>query len=427
MRRKRKLTDLTVREVAAITKEGRHRVSRNLYLEISGGSRLWMFVYMFERRTRQMSLGSVDVIPLKDAREKVRKLRAMLADDIDPLTEKKAHRLARTLAAAKSITFEATAEAFVKSREAKWKDPRHAAAWRSSFRLHCGLINPVPISAIDTALVVDVLTPLWNSMPAAGKKLRLRIEQILAAAKVRGLRQGDNPAVWKNHLDKIFVSPLKVRPVKHYATVPVDELPGLMARIAERDSIAAKALAFLCHTCVRSAQIRKMRWGEVDFSARIWVSPPEHVKSEKGSTQAHRIPLSAPALAILEALPRTGDLVFPMGTNAMRDELRSVHAICTCHGLRSAYKDWCRTQPFPDEISEISLGHAVGDKRPAQLCPGRLAAPKGCAHDGLERVFDRASQDNRQRGAAAHARWHPWVGSEARRHRRTQSISAFGD
>jgi integrase len=341
---------------------GRHHDGRGLYLDVSrkgNHAKSWIFQFMRIGKTRSMGLGPIHAFSLAEARARARKCRQLLADGLDPLEERRKDKSAKLLAVARSTTFAAAAEAFVKSREAKWKDPKHAAAWRSSFRLHCGLISQLPVETIDTTLLVDMLTPLWNTTPAAAKKLRLRLEQVLDAAKVRGLRQGDNPARWRGHLDKLFISPAKVRPVKHYPAVPADEVPGVMARIAERDTIASKALRFLALTAVRSEQVRRMRWSEIDSG--LWVCPPEHVKAEKGSTRPHRIPLSQAALAILDTMPRNGDQVFPMGTNAMRDALREVHPTGTPHGLRSAFKDWARTQPFADELSELALGHSVGD------------------------------------------------------------------
>ena len=46
-----------------------------------------------------------------------------------------------------------------------------------------------------------------------------------------------------------------------------------------------------------------MTWSEVDLDARLWVLPRERSKNGK----PHDIPLSKPAVAILESLPRIGD------------------------------------------------------------------------------------------------------------------------
>jgi integrase len=64
-------------------------------------------------------------------------------------------------------------------------------------------------------------------------------------------------------------------------------------------------------TGCRRAEIADLRWSEVDFEGRMLRLPRERVKNDI----AHDVPLSAPALAILDRIPRskTG-LVFPSET-----------------------------------------------------------------------------------------------------------------
>ena len=43
-----------------------------------------------------------------------------------------------------------------------------------------------------------------------------------------------------------------------------------------------------------------MRWTEIDLTGKTWTIPRERVKTDK----AHEVPLSAPALSVLDVLPR---------------------------------------------------------------------------------------------------------------------------
>ena len=43
-----------------------------------------------------------------------------------------------------------------------------------------------------------------------------------------------------------------------------------------------------------------MRWTEIDLAGKTWTIPRERVKTDK----AHEVPLSAPALSVLDVLPR---------------------------------------------------------------------------------------------------------------------------
>jgi hypothetical protein len=55
-------------------------------------------------------------------------------------------------------------------------------------------LGELPVSEIDTGLVVQVLDPIWTEKPETASRVRGRIEAVLDAATVRGLRQGPNPA-----------------------------------------------------------------------------------------------------------------------------------------------------------------------------------------------------------------------------------------
>lgn len=324
------------------------------------------FGYAKNGKNRWMGLGPYPTLSLAELRKKAQKCRHLLAEGFDPLEEKRGHRLQASLAAAKTVAFAKAAEDHIVSRQAQWKDALgQAAAWRSSFRLHCAAIAELPVAAIDTAILTEkVLGPLWHKSPNAARKLRMRIEQVLDAARVKGLRPDvPNPARWKGHLDKVFVSAARVRPVTHFAAVPLPELPLVMARLRERTGLAAAALELLALTAVRSEQVRRATWSEIDLATRIWTSPPEHVKGPKGATRPHRIPLSPRAVVLLANLPRRAERIFAgMPYNGMRDALREFHPTGTPHGLRSAFKDWARQHTeFPDELSELALDHAIGD------------------------------------------------------------------
>jgi hypothetical protein len=56
---------------------------------------------------------------------------------------------------------------------------------------------------------------LWSKKPETASRVRGRIEAILDWAKVRGYRDGENPARWRGHLDHLLPAKSKVRRVRH--------------------------------------------------------------------------------------------------------------------------------------------------------------------------------------------------------------------
>src|SRR5262249_18816696 len=138
-----------------------------------------------------------------------------------------------------------------------------------------------------------------------------RIETILNWARVRGYREGDNPARWKGHLDHLLPAKGKVRRVQHHAAMSYADLPGFMNALREQDSVAARAFEFLVLTAARTGEVIGACWKEIDLKNRLWTVPAERMKAEK----AHRVPLCPRAIAILETIKServAGDaFVFP--------------------------------------------------------------------------------------------------------------------
>jgi hypothetical protein len=73
------------------------------------------------------------------------------------------------------------------------------------------IIGALPVQAIDMALVLKVIEPIWTTKPETAGRLRGRLESILDWARVRGYREGENPARWRGHIDKGLSARSKVR------------------------------------------------------------------------------------------------------------------------------------------------------------------------------------------------------------------------
>lgn len=148
------------------------------------------------------------------------------------------------------------------------------------------------------------------SKAETASRLRGRIERILDAAKAQGLREGDNPARGKGHLDLLLPKRSKIE-VGHHAALPHNEVAAFMAELAGRPAVAARALEFTILTAARSGETRGMTWDEVNLEKALWTVPAARMKA--GET--HQVPLSASVLAVLTTVkPDDGvrdKLVFP--------------------------------------------------------------------------------------------------------------------
>lgn len=359
MRRTNKLTPLFIRSVD-LSKPALYGDGGNLYLQVSKyRTTAWLFRYMIDGVPKSMGLGSTNDFSLAEARDRARKARQNLRDDIDPLDAKRAKRAERKVEAAKAVTFRQCSEKYIEAHRAGWRNAKHASQWSSTLTTFAyPVIGDLPVQAIDTPLVLKILEPIWTVKNETASRLRGRLESVLDWAKVREYRAGENPARWKGHLDHLLPAPGKVQADAHHAALPYRDLPRFMAALRARESTTARALEFAILTAARAGEAVGARWAEIDLVARTWTIPGERMKSGR----EHRVALSDRAIAIIEDRLHGSELVFEgVRVNQLLTLVRDMGEPSTVHGFRSAFADWlAESTGYPRELGEIALAHAVG-------------------------------------------------------------------
>lgn len=363
---------------------GLHGDGGCLYLQVSIGKRgnrrrSWIFRYALPgRKTRDMGLGSLNDVTLKEAREIAREYRNLVKDGIDPINHRNA-RIAKNLAASAAvITFDQAAEKYLRQHAARWKNTAYATQIPNSLKTYVSpVIGRLSVADITTAHVMKVLEPIWHEKPETANRVRGRIEAILGWATVSGYRTGENCARWRGHLDNLLTARHKVRAVKHQPALPYAKMPAFMAELRARNGMAALALEFAILSGVRTADVRNAKHADVDRSTQTWVIP-EFSKTAR----EHRVPLSTAALAVFDKARDiakgiggkvgASGLAFPndvsgdrLSENALLAVLRRMgrKGAMTTHGCRASFRTWAQEQTnFPWEVAEMALGHKVGTK-----------------------------------------------------------------
>lgn len=229
---------------------------------------------------------------------------------------------------------------------------------------------------IKAAHVIRVLEPIWTSKTETATRVRSRIELVLDFAAARGLREGPNPARWRGNLEAALPKASKVSKVVHHVALAVDRVGSFMSHLQMQPGLGARALEFAVLTAARSGEVRCATWSEMDLSAALWTVPAGRMKSGR----EHRVPLSAPALTLLRALPggTPGQTVFPglrgpLSDMSLTAVLRRMRVEVTVHGFRSTFRDWvAEFTHHSNEVAEMALAHAVGDKVEAAYRRGDL-------------------------------------------------------
>lgn len=371
-------------KIKGLSQPGKYGDGGNLWLQIGrNGSKSWLVRFRLNGRSRAMGLGPVDIVPLAEARELAQQARRDLRAGRDPIEHRKAQRGAARLEAARAISFKDAAERYVAAHEAAWRNSKHRAQWRSTLAAYAyPEIGSLPVSAIDTTLMLRVLEPIWTKRPETAGRVRGRVEAVLDWAAARGYRPSENPARWRGHLDKLLPARSKIAPVKHYAAMPYADLPAFVAELRRRDGISAPALEFTILTAGRTGETIGARWSEIDCEARIWTVPASRMKSSR----EHRVPLGDRCMAILAVLPRIEgcEYLFPgtkldssISNMAMAELLKGMRLGLTVHGFRSTFKDWAtEATDHARDIVEAALAHVLGDKVEAAYRRGDALAKR---------------------------------------------------
>ena len=285
--------------------------------------------------------------------------RVAVAEGRDPLADKRR---------AKMPTF---AEAAVKVHEAnlpRWRNGKHTQQWLATLELYAfPVIGAMRVDRIERRDVLSILTPIWAAKPETARRVRQRIRTVLKWAQAHDFVEHNSAG---EGIDGAL--PPMGRSKEHFRALPHAEVPAALDTVeASPASMAAKAcLRFLILTAARSGEARGATWAEIDMDAREWRIPGARMKGG----QAHRVPLSDAAVAVLTEAARLRDasnLIFPSPrkagrplsdmslTKLLRDTGLAGHA--TVHGFRSCFRDWAaECTNAPHSVMELSLAHAVG-------------------------------------------------------------------
>jgi integrase len=396
---------LTALKVEKSRQPGMYADGGGLYLRVTPeGTKNWVFRFMLKGKARWMGIGPVALFGLHEARAKALDARRLHHQGRDPIETRNAVRAQERLDAAKAMTFSNCASAYIRAHRAGWRNAKHAAQWETTLATYAEpIIGALSVQTVDTALIMKALEqevcdtlgnaakPLWTARPETASRLRGRIEAILDWAKVRGYRDGENPARWRGHLDKLLPARTKVRKVEHHAALPYAEIPAFMAKLREQDGVSARALEFAILTAARTGEVLGATWDEINWTDKAWTIGGARMKAGN----EHRVPLCTGALTVLQKLePTTEELrsesnrgnpdeqfVFaggkagrPLSNMAFLMLLRRMgRGDLTAHGFRSTFRDWAAERThFPSEVVEMALAHAVGNKVEAAYRRGDL-------------------------------------------------------
>jgi len=198
-----------------------HADGSGLYLAMkTSGAKSWMFGYQIAGRRREMGLGKLTALSAVQARAEAARLKAIVQQGVDPLEAKSEAKRAqeeqaqadRATQKRLDATFRRVAEEHIARLEAGWKNSKHRRQRENTLKTYVyPVIGEVPVSEVTVEHVLDILQPIWSTKPETASRVRMRIEAVLDAVKVKGLRVVRSARAVSRSLAKTGASPLAFR------------------------------------------------------------------------------------------------------------------------------------------------------------------------------------------------------------------------
>ena len=401
---------LTAKEVAAITSPGVTAIGgvTGLCVNVVGSRRSYLLRFTSPNTGRRstVTIGSVESMTLKEARERARKLADLVAAGTDPVSERRNQRRAekaerlRQEQMRRGATFAEVAREWLQFRihHGYYDQNVRGASIVQSYldRDILPKIGHLAIAAITPRDIFECVLPLWTTTTDAKNKVLAIISNVFRWCAAMEIADVANPADRRGALGVLLenLTPHAPRPRNHGALAS-PRMPEFFAALIARKTMAARALAFAILTASRSKPARSVRWSDIDLERRVWVCPEEVMKMKgRGSFTVF---LSSAAIALLKAQPRYPgvDLVFPSPhrrtvisdagigqvigdmhaeslaaggdgwLDLVQTEKYSEPVRVTVHGFRATFKTWTRSDDnlkrFHPDAVEMCLAHKLDD------------------------------------------------------------------
>lgn len=317
----------------------------------------WVFRFSWEGKRPEMGLGTWPAVSLAAAREAASNARDQVRDGVNPIQARKDAELARQSVPTLAECIYAVNEA----RKAGWKGEGKNARWLSPLELHViPVIGHVAVTDIDQNLIKKALEPIWKTKNPTARKAATRLNLALNHADAMGLDVKLSAVKRAVHLlgDS-------GHEVQHHSAMPWQEVPEYYQSLGFGSAVA-RVLCFMILTGGggRTAPVRLARYDQIDGDC--WTIPGALMKGRKGKTPDFRIPLSPPALELIELCKELtgGEWLFPGPSGKpITDVMTSKHMRhlpYTPHGFRTSFREWMLHVGVPYEVSETAIAHTVG-------------------------------------------------------------------
>lgn len=359
-----KLSDQACKKAKSRGKAYKMADGEGLYLEVTPtGSKLWRLKYRYLDKEKKLSIGAYPVITLAEARQYRLDAKKMLAQGLDPSTAKKAVKQERK--GELLNTFEVMAREWHEHKKEEWSATNIEVVLARLEKDVFPVIGDYPIKSITHKMILD----LANSIKERGAKE-------LAKRVIQMCKNIFQYAIVTGRADKNVAADLtgiiKTGATNHFAAIESKDLPQFMADLRDHKAKLNRqtylAVNMMMLTFVRTGELIKAQWSEIDFEGKTWIIPAKRMKMKKD----HIVPLSRQTLEILQELREIHshpDFLFPSRNNRknhmsnntilMALDRMGYRGKMTGHGFRAlAMSTIMEKLGYRHEVPDAQLAHA---------------------------------------------------------------------
>jgi integrase len=362
-----KLTDARVRSLPAPATSSRIAYDgevKGFGLRVTAaGAKAFVLNYRINGRERRLTIGDAGSWSTTAARAKAKALKRAIDDGHDPLGEREAERTAPTMA---ELTAHYLEHHLPRKRASSQRDDRSMLE-----RDVLPVLGKLKVADVRHGDVDRLHRQIGKRAPIRANRVVALLSKMFAIA-VKLEWRADNPArgIERNPEERRqrFLSPAEIA-----------RLAAVLADHPERTSAAL--VRFLLLTGARFGEAAGARWDHLDLERGTWTKPSSHTKQRA----VHRVPLSAPALALLAELPHSGPYLFPGPTGKPITTIKTMWLGVVrkaevpglrVHDLRHSYASILASAGMSLPIIGALLGHtqAATTQRYAHLLDDPLRA-----------------------------------------------------
>jgi integrase len=252
----------------------------------AAGAKSFVLNYRAHGRERRITIGSFPDWTVKQAREQAKSLKRRIDMGGDPMGEREAERAAATV---NELADRFEAEHLPKLRPATEREYRSLIS--TFIRPQLGKMKAEALRYTD---IEALHRKIVQTAPYRANRMVAVLSKMLALSIKWGFRS-DNPC---RGIEK---APEQKRD-RFLTPAEITRLSEVLATHPERHSVNAVRLLLL--TGARRGEVLAARWDQFDLARGVWIKPAATTKQKKD----HRLPLSAPGLAVLSEMKTEADV-----------------------------------------------------------------------------------------------------------------------